>query len=113
MSYYLQQAQAFKKDFNYLIGTRQCINEKKETSLARGIVIVADDGACIEQQMQPEAMEKSLLDDTLLIRKPWVNKYRVYLIHQLSEGPTKLSYQNLTQSLDQLDIPFDVRKYEY
>jgi hypothetical protein len=106
MSSSLQYAQAFKADFQYLIGTCQSINNQRTTNLVKGIVIVGDDGACIFEQMQVDALRKALRDDAFLISKPWLFKYRVYLIYQQEEDDTTLYYQELAETLDQLGIPF-------
>ncbi len=111
MSYYLPYAQAFKADFNYLIGTCQPIQDMHPTSRVEGIVVVGDDGACIDAQMQCAALRSALLDDTYLMSKPWLFKYRVYLVHQQLDDDTTLYYRDLFETLDQLGIPFTSGRY--
>jgi hypothetical protein len=105
MSYSLYHAQALKADFNYLIGTCLPLHDKGNTSLVKGIVIVGDDGACIYEQMQCDSLRKALLDDSYLVSKPWLFKYRVYLIHHQLDDDTTWYYQDLFETLDQLGIP--------
>lgn len=119
MNYSLHHAQSFKQDFTYLIGTSQCFTQPVSahsstlpTAVVKGIIIVGDDGACIAEQMQGEALQQALLDNSLLIRKPWLFKYRVYLIHGQPEDATTLYYRDLSETLDQLGIPFTSGKYQ-
>jgi hypothetical protein len=61
-------------------------------------VIVGDDGACIFEQMQVDALRKALLDDSFLIGKPWLFKYQVYLVYQQEDDDTTLYYQELAET---------------
>ncbi len=118
MNFFLPYAQAFKQDFKYLIGTSGCFSgpvsphsTAPATGVVKGIVVVGDDGACIDAQMQCAALRRALLDDAYLVAKPWLFKYRVYLIHQQLDDDTTLYYRELSESLDQLGIPFASGRY--
>ena len=84
MNFFLPYAQSFKQDFNYLIGTQGFFtgpvateSAAPATGVVKGIVVVGDDGACIDMQMQTEALSAALLDDGYLVSRPWLFKYRV------------------------------------
>jgi hypothetical protein len=118
MNFFLPYAQSFKQDFNYLIGTSGCFTEAVSpgstapaTGVVKGIVVVGDDGGCIDAQMQCLALREALRDDAYLIGKPWLFKYRVYLIHQQLDDDTTLYYRELGESLDQQGISFVPGKY--
>jgi hypothetical protein len=120
MSYSLEHAQSFKRDFTYLIGSSQSFvrpgairMEASPADIVKGIIIVGDDGACISEQMQSAALQKAILDDNLIIRKPWLFRYRVYLIHGQQDNPEALYYRDLGETLDQLGISFTNSKYSH
>ncbi len=118
MNFFLPYAQSFKQDFKYLIGTRGCFTEPVSlqsaapaTGVVKGLVVVGDDGACIDAQMQCATLQKAIADDAYLIGKPWLFKYRVYLVHQQLDDDTTLYYRDLFETLDQLGIPFTSGRY--
>jgi hypothetical protein len=118
MNFFLPYAQSFRQDFKYLIGTRGCFTgpvpsqvTTPETGIVKGIVVVGDDGACIDAQMQCAALQQAIADDTYLISKPWLFKYRVYLIHQQIDDDTTYYYRELSETLDQQGISFVPGKY--
>jgi len=118
MNFFLPYAQSFKQDFKYLIGTQGCFtgpvaphSTNPATGVVKGIVVVGDDGACIDMQMQCDALSAALLDDGYLVSRPWLFKYRVYLIHQQLDDDTTWYYRELAELLDQQGIPFIPGKY--
>ena len=116
MNFFLPYAQSFKRDFTYLIGTNGCFtgpstSNDTATGVVKGIVVVGDDGACIDAQMQLDALREALGNDNYLISRPWLFKYRVYLIHQQLDDDTTLYYQELAESLEQRGIAFVPGKY--
>ncbi|MBW4641370.1 MAG: hypothetical protein KME05_24780 [Gloeocapsa sp. UFS-A4-WI-NPMV-4B04] len=114
MSYYLPYARTLQADFNYLIGTCQSLHDEVDPgSQVQGIVLVGDDGACIDAQMECGSLRKALLDNTHPIIKPWLFKYRVYLIYQQLDDDTTLYYQDLLDTLDRLGIPLTSGRYHH
>ena len=116
MNFFLPYAHSFKQDFTYLIGTNGCFtgpstSNDTATGVIKGIVVVGDDGACIDAQMQCDALREALGNDNYLISRPWLFKYRVYLIHQQLDDDTTLYYRELAESLDQQGIAFVPGKY--
>ncbi len=61
--------------------------------------------------MQGDTLEKAMLDDAFIIRKPWLFKYRVYLIHAQLDDQATLYYGDLAETLEQLGIPFTSGRY--
>jgi hypothetical protein len=68
-------------------------------------------GAASTPKCSASPSGKPCVDDAYLISKPWLFKYRVYLIHQQLDDDTTLYYRELSEMLDQQGIPFVPGKY--